>query len=410
MPHLAINGGEKACDIEWPQWPYWDDEERQALSDVLESGKWWYGEKVAEFEAAFAAFQGARFGVACSSGTTALETALIGLGVGAGDEVIVPSYTFMATASSVLRVNAVPVFADIQPRTLCIDPDDVRGKLTDKTKAIIPVHFAGHVADMDRLAEIAADHHLYIIEDACHAWGSQWKGKGAGAIGHCGAFSFQASKNITSGEGGIILTDNEELADICRSYTNCGRAKGGVWYEHHVMGGNVRLTEFQAAILLAQLNRLEQQTLTRQARAEILTEGLNKIPCITTIENDPRMTRRAYHLFPFRLDMEALGVTRDRFVEVLREEGVAVNPGYHHLLHRNPVFEREAVGPRGCPLSCPYYGSKIDYAATVCPECERACDDTCWIWHTVLLADEPAIYSVIEAVRKVVGHIDEARE
>lgn len=414
MGRLAINGGEKECGCDWPSWPIWGDEERTALTAVLESGNWWYGERVREFEERFAAFQGAKFGVTCTSGTTALETMLAAVGIGAGDEVIVPPYTFVATATAVLREGAIPIFADIQAETLCIDPEDVARKVTDKTKAVIPVHLAGYVADMDRLGEIAAEHELFILEDACHAWGSRWKGKGAGALGDCGAFSFQASKNITSGEGGIILTDDEELADRCRSHTNCGRRKGKAWYEHFAAASNLRLTEFQAALLLAQLTRLEAQTETRLSNAEVLTEALRDVPGVITIENDPRMTRRSYHLYPFRIDEGVLGVSRDRFVEALRAEGVPATCGYPVPLYRNPLFQQSGDGPDYCPVSCPYYGRKIDYSAVSCPVCERICGDTCWLPHTLLLAplvgeEAEAIRSVVRAVRKVCENAGELR-
>lgn len=409
MARLAIHGGEPACRVDWPRWPIWGDEERQALNSVLESGEWWYGQKVEEFEARFAAFQGARFGVTASSGTTALEAALLALGVGAGDEVIVPPYTFVATASAVLRVNAIPIFADIEPDTLCLDPADVASKITPHTRAIIPVHLAGYVADMDRLASLAHTHNLAILEDACHAWGSAWKGKGAGTLGRCGAFSFQASKNISSAEGGIIVTDEEELAKICRSYTHCGRMPGKAWYEHYLPGSNLRLTEFQAAILLAQLKRLEAQTLRRQENATILDAALTHIPGIRTLRPDVRMTRRSYHFYPFRLDLERLGLSRERFVQALSAEGVPVSVGYTRPLYHNPLFTRFAEGPEGCPISCPYYGQKIDYTRVSCPVCEQVCQDTCWLPHTLLLAEPEAMERVVAAVAKVVEHADELR-
>lgn len=407
MAKLAINGGERVCNTEWPSWPIWGDEERELLNGVLESGKWWYGEKVREFEAAFAAFQDAKFGITTTSGTTALEAALLGMGVGAGDEVIVPPYTFMATASAVLRVNAIPIFADIEPHTLCIDPNDVERKITDKTKAIMPVHLAGFVADMDRLWEIANKHNLYIIEDACHSWGSQWKGKGTGALGHCGVFSFQASKNINSGEGGIILTDSEEIADSCRSFTNCGRRKGGEWYQHFVLGSNLRLTEFQAAILLAQLTRLEEQTLRREANGDILNSGLRNIPGISIPETDPRITRRGYHLYCFRVDSEVLGVSRERFIAALQAEGVPCSAGYTNPLYKMPLFENAGNGPNYCPVSCPYYGKEIDYTSVCCPTCEQVCEDTIWIFHSVLLADKSAIRDIAAAVQKVCDNAED---
>ena len=407
MPKLAINGGEKMCANTWPTWPMWDDRERRALLDVLESGKWWYGERVKEFEAAYAAFQDARYGVTATSGTTALEAALLAIGVGAGDEVIVPPYTFVATASAVLRVNAVPIFADIEPHTLCIDPADVERKITPRTKAVIPVHLAGFVADMDRLNALAKVHHLAIVEDACHSWGGKWKGKGTGALGACGVFSFQASKNITSAEGGIMLTDDEEVAEQCRSFTNVGRRKGGAWYEHVLLGSNLRLTEFQAALLLAQLSRLEEHTLKREANAKILNRGLRDIPGIAVIEDDPRITRRAYHLYCFRLDQGKLGVTRERFLEALSAEGVPSTAGYTTPLYKNPLFQHRHEGAKGCPVSCPYHGHPVDYTAVSCPVCEQVCRDTCWIFHTALLADEQHMRGIVAAVSKVVENIAE---
>jgi dTDP-4-amino-4,6-dideoxygalactose transaminase len=408
MAHLALNGGEPVCKAAWPRWPIWGDEERVGLSSVLESGEWWYGKRVAEFEARYAEFQGARYGVTCTNGTAALEAALLALGVGAGDEVIVPPYSFIATVSAVLRANAVPIFADIEPDTLCIDPADVERKVTTRTRAIIPVHVAGHIADMDRLGAIARAHGLAILEDACHAWGSQWKGKGAGALGDCGAFSFQASKNITSGEGGIILTDDAELADLCRSHTNCGRGKGGPRYKHVLVGGNLRMTEFQAAILLAQLTRLEGQTLRRQANARILTAGLQGFAGISTLRDDPRHTRRSYHFYAFRVDEGRLGLPRDLFLKALVAEGVPAWAGWPVPLYENPLFQGRKEGAEGCPLSCPYYAGDLpDYAAVSCPVCEQVCADVCWIDHRALLAEREDMERIVAAVEKVCAHADE---
>lgn len=401
MSRLAIFGAEKSCNFDWPSWPVHGSEERTALLEVLESGKWWYGEKVKEFESKYAEFQNAKFAVTATSGTTALEAALKALGIGAGDEVIVPPYTFMATASAVLRVNAIPIFADIEPDTFCIDPEDVKRKVTDKTKAIIPVHLGGYVADMDRLWEIAREHNLYLIEDACHAWGSQWKGKGAGAIGHCGVFSFQASKNINSAEGGIMVTDNEWIADACRSITNCGRTKDGAWYEHPIVGCNLRMTEFQAAILLAQLTRLESQTIKRMKSVKIIEDTLRDVPGIHLSRSDDRMTRRSYHFYPFRLDLNSLGISRERFIEACGAEGIPLTPGYTTPLYKNAMFKQEKEGAANCPFSCPYYGKKIDYAGVNSPVCEDVCTDTCWIKHPLLLASESEALALANGIKKV---------
>ncbi|MBU4212959.1 MAG: DegT/DnrJ/EryC1/StrS family aminotransferase, partial [Verrucomicrobia bacterium] len=327
---LAIAGGKPVRTKPFPvKWPVIGKEERQNLLGVFDSGKWWYGEKVAEFERKYAAFQNARSGIACTNGTAALEIALLACGIGAGDEVIVPPYTFIATASAVLKVNAIPVFADIDLNTGNLDPKAAEKAITAKTKAIMPVHFAGLPVDMDAFKALARKHKLRLIEDACHSWGSQWKGKGTGAIGDCGVFSFQMSKNITSGEGGILLTDNEEIADAARSYSNCGRGKGQAFYEHYLLGSNLRMTELQAAILLGQLTRLKEQTIKRQKNAVLLDKGLKNIPGIALLKNDPRVTRRSYHIYIFRFVTEEWGgVSRETFLKALQAEGVPVSSGY----------------------------------------------------------------------------------
>jgi dTDP-4-amino-4,6-dideoxygalactose transaminase len=379
-----------------------DEREVAAVTDVIRSGKWWYGEKVRQFEQEFASFQNAKFGVSCTNGTAALELALLACGVGAGDEVIVPPYTFVATASAVLRVNAIPIFADVTLETWNLDPADVARKLSDKTKAIMPVHFAGLPADIDALKSIAAQHHVALIEDACHSWGSKWRNKGTGALGDCGVFSFQMSKNITSGEGGIVLSDNEELAETARSYSNCGRVKGREWYEHFLLGSNLRLTELQAALLLAQLTRLEAQTLKRQTNAAHLNQALNDIPGVALIQQDARVTRRSYHMYAFRfIKNEWGGVTREKFLEALKAEGIPASPGYPRPLYKNPLFLRKGTGAKFCPVACPYYGRPVDYSEICCANTERLCEEGCWIPHTALLAETRDMQDIATAMIKV---------
>jgi len=405
---LAILGGQPTFTGQWPSWPVFDDTERRQLLEVLDSGKWWYGDKVRRFEAEFAAFQGARFGVTATNGTTAIEMGLKGLGLLEGDEVIVPPYSFIATASAVVTVGAIPVFADIQPDTLCLDPDDVQRKLTPRTRAIIPVHVGGVVADMDRLNAIARQHHLRVLEDAAHAWGSQWSGRGAGTLGDGGTFSFQVTKNITAGEGGILVTDHEALADLCRSYTHCGRRKGSAWYDHDYLGSNLRLTEFQAAILLAQLRRLEPQTLRRQASARSLDESLQGVRGLRRLALQPRMTRRSYHMYIFRVDEPELGISRDRFVEALNAEGIPASKGWYRPLYANGVFRNASQGPRH-GVSSPFFGRGIDFSQVQCPVCEAVCRDAVWIPQNVLLAEAPDIQSVADGIRKVVASARQLR-
>ena len=399
---LAIQGGKKECNVSWPAWPAWDARERAAIQRVLDSGKWWYGQQVQEFERKFAAFQDAKYGVTTNTGSAALEAGMLAMGIQEGDEVIVPPYTFVATASAVVRVNAVPVFADIQGDTLNLDPADVQRKITRRTKGIIPVHLAGYVADMDRLNRIARKHKLWVMEDACHSWGSQWKGKGTGALGDCGAFSFQFSKNITSAEGGILLSDDEGLAAEVRSYTNCGRRVGKEWYHHEICAANLRLTEFQAALLLAQLTRLERQTVTRQKNNQLLDEGLGRIPGIKVMRPEPRMTRRAVHLYTFRIDEKVLGISRAKFIQALSAEGVPCSPGYTLPLYKYGLFRHGRNDKnRGCQ---PFYAGKIDYAGVSCPVCEQVCATTVWFKQAMLLAGAPAMRSIVRAVQKVCDH------
>lgn len=410
MPKLAINGGKPVRKKDFPSWPILAEEERKNLSEVFERGKWWYGEKVKEFEEKFATFQDAKYGIACTNGTAALEASLIAGGIGAGDEVIVPPYTFVATATAVLKVNAIPIFADINIETANIDPEDVKKKITPKTKAIVPVHFAGLPCDMDLLGDMARRYNLRIIEDACHSWGSKWKGKGTGALGDCGAFSFQMSKNITSGEGGIVLTDNEDLADTIRSYTNVGRGKDKPWYEHYILGTNLRMTELQAAILLGQLTRLEAQTLKREENASYLDEKLKDIPGIRVMKKDSRVTRRSYHLYIFRYIKEGWeGIERDKFIEALNKEGIPCNKGYPHPLYKNRLFSRKGKGPRYCPISCPYYGKEVDYSRVSCPNVERICKEAIWIEHPVLLAEKEDMEDIVRAIIKIRENLKEIK-
>jgi dTDP-4-amino-4,6-dideoxygalactose transaminase len=322
---LAIDGGTPVRSRPWPRWPIFDETEEQAILEVVRSGKWWSveGTKVREFEEAFARFQDAQFAVCVTNGTAALEVALRAAHIGCGDEVIVPPYTFIATATAVLAVGATPVFVDVEEESLNIDPTKIEEAITPRTRAIIPVHIAGCPADMDGVLEIARKHNLLVIEDAAQAHAAEWKGTKVGAIGDMGCFSFQASKNLNAGEGGAVLTNNPHWADQVWSVHNVGRVRGGRWYEHHVLGSNFRMTEFQAAILLAQLKRLPEQTERRTQNAHRLTEMLSQIPGIRPPRPDPRVTRHAYHLYIFRYDKNHFGGRpREDFLKALNAEGI----------------------------------------------------------------------------------------
>jgi dTDP-4-amino-4,6-dideoxygalactose transaminase len=405
----ALFGGERVCDFAWPRWPVHDGHEEAQLLEVLRSGEWWYGEKVQQFEREFAAFQGAAHAVTCTNGTTAIEMALRALGVVEGDEVIVPAYTFIATASACITVGAIPVFADIDPETLCLDPADAARRITGRTRAIIPVHVAGRFADMERIHELARDHNLAVLEDAAHAWGSQWEGRGAGTLGQAGTFSFQVSKNITAGEGGALVTDDENIAELCRSFANCGRTRGSAWYDHAHLGSNLRMTEFQAAVLLAQLGRLEAQIERRRRSAALLDEALADFPAIRLPAPAPRMSRRSYHMYVFRLNEAELGISRRRFLDALVAEGVPSSEGWYRPLYHNGLFANAQVGPRH-GVRAPLAGKGVVYTGVSCPVCEQVCRDAVWLPQYLLLADEPQILRAAEAIRKVVASTDQLRE
>src|SRR5687767_346663 len=307
---LALSGGTPVRTRPFTAWPVFGAAEEQRLLQVLRSGHWGRldGTEVEQFEARFAAMHGCRHAIAVVNGTVALRIALLAAGIQAGDEVIVPPYTFVATATAVLEANAVPVFADIDLDTFNLDPAAVDAAITTKTRAIVPVHFAGQPADMDAITALAArrppahGRGILVLEDAAHAHGASSKGRPAGSLGHIATFSFQSSKNLTAGEGGIITTNDDRLADACRSIHNCGRVPGGVWYEHHVVSGNYRLGEFQGAILNCQLDRLEEQTELRDRNGRRLAARLSAIPGLHPQRRPADCTRHSHHLFMLRIE------------------------------------------------------------------------------------------------------------
>ena len=406
VDQLAINGGAPACTAPWPVWPIHDGTEEQALLSVLRSGKWWYGERVQEFEKEFASFQGTSHAVSCTNGTTAIEMAFRAVGVVEGDEVIVPSYSFIATASAVVTVGAIPVFADILPDTLCIDPDDVAAKITSRTRAIIPVHVAGRIADMARIHSVAQERGLKVLEDAAHAWGSEFDGKGAGSLSRAGTFSFQETKNMTAGEGGVLVTEDEDLADLARSFTHCGRTKDSEWYDHGVLGSNLRITEFQAALLSAQLQRLPQQLETRHRNAMRIEETLRELSTVSVLAAASGMTRRSHHMYIFRLNTQDTTATRQQVIDALVAEGIPASAGWYRPLYLNDVFQKAHVGPAH-GIKSPLADKGVDYRETCNPVCEQVCQDAIWIPQNVLLGTEEQIEQLCNGLRKVLLSIDQ---
>src|SRR5439155_14394508 len=271
---------------------------------------------------------GCKHGIAVVNGTVSLRIALLAAGLRAEDEVIVPPYTFFSTASAVIEANAVPVFADIDLDTFNLDPKALEAAITPRTRAIIPVHFAGQPADMEAIMAVAKKRKLVVIEDAAHAPGASYKDRPAGSIGRLGSFSFQSSKNLTAGEGGIIITNDDALAESCRAIHNCGRVPGGVWYEHHMISGNYRLGEFQGAVLNGQLDRLEAQTKKRDGNGQYLASRLARLPGVHPQKRPAACSRHSYHLFMLRLDGAAFGVPRAAVLKALQAEGIPCSGGY----------------------------------------------------------------------------------
>lgn len=403
---LAIHGGDPVRSKPFPAWPVFGEPEEQALLATLRSGNWGrlQGDRVRDFEQRFAEYHQARHGIAVVNGTVALRLALLAAGIQAGDEVIVPPYTFLATASAVVEANAVPVFADLELDTFNIDPEAIRAAITPRTRAIIPVHLGGLPCNMDAIMAIAGRRGLVVIEDACHAHGAAYRGRRVGAIGHLGVFSFQSSKNLCSGEGGIILTNDDGLAERCSSMQNCGRVPGGAWYEHHRIGGNYRLSEFQGALLSAQFDRFEGQAEVRERNGKYLAERLARIPGIYPQVRTADCTRHAYHLFPFRVVAEELGITRETLIDALRAEGVPASPGYLIPLYRQSMFENLAFGPYAGYRSAQ---PELNYRRVSCPNCETiSCSQGVWLEQRMFLGPQEDMDDIAGAMEKIFEHRD----
>lgn len=352
---------------------------------VLESPQWGgFHPFVKEFEDSFAAYQQCAFGISAFNGTVSLELALHVLGIRPGDEVIVPAISFVSTATAVSRMGAVPVFVDIEPYSFNIDPEQVVKALTPKTRAIIAVHFGGAFCQIETLAEICRDYQVHLVEDAAHAHGSSWKGKRAGGFGVFGSFSFQNGKVLCAGEGGMLVSSDAEMADQARSIANQGRMPGRSFYEHHRIGTNFRLSAFQAAILLAQFERLPGQIAMRTRHAALLKEQVSDLQEIRWQEVPSAVTENSNYLLLGRLS--GANVSRDEFQRRLTDAGVPCTPFYPHTLYNNPVYRRQG--------SC---------SVLPCPVAEACVHDAFWLPHRVLLAEEEAIRSVAEAIRSALG-------
>ena len=397
----AVLGGEPVRGSDYPSWPIWDHHERDGLLEVLEAGGWWQGNgtAAATFAAEFAAYHGARHGMALTNGTHTLEAALAACDVGDGDEVIVPGMTFIASAGAVLAVNATPVLVDIDADTLCIDPVAAEAAITPRTKAIVAVHVAGAAADLDALTDLCARRGLKLIEDCAHAHGTFWRGRGVGSWGDFGSFSMQRSKLMTAGEGGVLICNDDELRDRAWAYADCGRVKGEWFYHHATYGSNLRMSEWQGAVLRGQLQRFPEQNRVRNENAVALNAALDEIPGIRAPRRDPRMDTQGNYCFVFHYDAQQFaGLPLRRFEAALAAEGIPMGVSYPSLTDLS-VFRNRNFAPR-----LREHAPTLDYSSMHLPRAEHAAQSTVWLQHRLLLADREDVLDVARAVARVHEH------
>ncbi len=392
---LALFGGTPIREKPFPVWPQPTENIEDEVLKCLRDENWGIGSNVIDrLCESFAEYHDSEFAIATNSGTTALWVALKAAGLKAGDEVIVPAYTFIATASSVLMANGIPVFADIDINTGNIDPNSVKEKITDRTRMIIPVHIGGTPCDLDSLRSIAKSNNLIIIEDAAQAHGAEWDHKKVGAIGTGGCFSFQTSKNMAAGEGGIIISNDKQFIDSCFSYHNCGRVRSGDWYEHNHLGGNFRISALQAALLIPQLKTLNHFLKIRETNRKILESSISQIDGILTLQSLPKVTRSANHIFICRYDEKQFnGISRDTFFKAMQAEGIYTYQGYKPLYKENLFIIDSSEYPwlRG-----------VDYRNISLPYTERLCDkESIWLKQNYLLGAPEDTQDVINAFEKV---------
>jgi dTDP-4-amino-4,6-dideoxygalactose transaminase len=403
----ALLGGTRVHQGGWPGWPQWDESWEPEIIDVLRSGRWSSsggGGMVADFETAYAELVGAKRCVATASGTTALITAMHVMGVDAGDEVITSPFTFIATYNTILMLKALPVFADTDPATLTMDPTSIESRITERTRAIVPVHIYGMPCDMDPINAIAKKHNLAVVEDACQAWLAEYKGRQCGTLGDLGCFSFQNSKHIPAGEGGAITGDSEELLDRCHSFHNCGRAHGtATGRGYFSRGTNCRMMHYAAALLRQEIDKLVADTKRRRENADYLTAGLKEIPGIEPARL-PENSRAVWHLYAFRYDADQFhGLPRDKFLRALGAEGIPCSGCYHEQYYDGLLDE--AINSRGFKRL--FSADRLKAYRESLEELKgnkQVCQTSVGVFQTLLLAERRDMDHIIEAIRRIQTH------
>ncbi|MBP5273926.1 MAG: DegT/DnrJ/EryC1/StrS family aminotransferase [Abditibacteriota bacterium] len=405
MTKPAILGGSPVNDAlpDFIRWPRPTEKIKEALLRTLASGNWGtLSKENSDFAKKWAEYTGAGYALPCLNGTIAIELALRGLGIGRGDEVITTGYTFTATVHSIVNAGAAPVFADIDPETFCIDPKSAEEKITPRTKAILGVHLGGRPFDADLLRDICKKRGLYLIEDCAHAHGSQWKGQKTGALGNAGCFSFQASKNISAGEGGAVTTNDRDLYERLWSMHHNGRAFGRLIYDHPVLSTDARLADWQCAALSAQLPYLDDQITARMEGAERLNSAFEKLPFLEPLAKDPRIERNSLHLFCFRYKPEGLnGLSREQFIEALAAENVCL-PGTGYA---DPIYEMAML-------------YTDDFKKLTGEEFKKPClpandliahREGCWLYHSSLLGGQEGTDRILEAIDRIAKYSEELK-
>ncbi len=404
----ALLGGGKVRTAKWPSWPVFDRVEEEAVLGVLRSSFWnrgGGGQYVDKFEKAYSTLTGAKGCLATANGTSALLVSLSALGIGPGDEVILPPYTFIATVNVVLALHALPVFVDSDRETLQIDHRKIEAAITSRTAAIMPVHLGGNSANLDAILETARKHKVPVVEDACQAHLAEWRGRKLGTWGALGCFSFQASKNLNSGEGGAILTNDEDLLEKCYAFHNNshGRRSAGYDFSYQRRGLNLRMAEFQGALLVAQMTRLQKQSNTRSENAQYLTSLLREIPGIAPEKQYDGCTRNAYHLYMFRYDKEKFaGLPRARFLKAMAAEGIPCSGGYSPL-NKEP-FLKSTLQSTGYQKLYPKQVLAEWESRNACPENDKLCEEAVWFTQNMLITARTDMDQIAEAVRKIQAH------
>lgn len=404
-------GGKPMCSGGFPGWPVYDQTEEKALLATLHSGNWFRGsgKAVARFEAAYGKLTGAKHCLATASGTAALSTVMGALDIGPGDEVIIPPYTFVATYNAVVLNYGLPVFVDTDLQSFQIDPRKIERAITPQTRAILPVHIGGSPANLDAILDVSRQHKVPVIEDACQAHLAEWRGKKVGTLGLAGCFSFQASKNLNSGEGGAVLTNDDQFAEVCYNFHNQGRGRSvtGYNFTHSgTRGSNLRLSEFQGDLLVAQMTRVVEQSRIRNENALYLNDRLKQIPGIKPAHLYDG-ARSAWHLYMFRFESEAFaGLPRAKFLEALSAEGVPCSSGYG-VMNKDSYVTSLARNRHFLQI----YGEKrmkdwVEQSAD-CPENEKLCAQAVWFTQTMLLADRSKMDQIAEAIARIQKHASE---